>query len=101
MAEVNLEPVKPGLPQMARRQYMRRHDLGHVVFVHLVRNRPGRRPRDRRATPRRGTPEVTLGVPTDVDDLAKEPSAVIVDRVDDAPEPRDAAGVVADRKRGG
>ena len=81
---------------MARRQHVRRDNFGHVVFVHLVRNRPGRRPRDRRRAPRRCAPEVSLGVPTDVDDLAEELRAVIVDRVGDAPEPRDAAGIVAD-----
>ena len=42
VAEVDLEPVEPGLPQMARCQHVRRHDFGHVVFVHLVRNRAGR-----------------------------------------------------------
>ena len=35
-------------------------------------------------------------MPTDVHDLAEEPRALTLNRVGDAPEPRDAAGIVAD-----
>ncbi len=65
----------------------------HVVLVHRVRRRAGRRPAHRRGPEGRGALEVALDLPAEVDHLAEELGALGVHRLGAAPRtPGSSAG---------